>query len=272
MPGFLAAAPAIISAGSALAGAFGKRKKLAPIDVTPLAQTIKAGAARQRQGVLRLRPSLQPLTSQLKTGTEQAVQEAGEAGRTSSAKFLEDIGQLYSPEATRNTANLYSQRVLEQQPTIEQARRESLAATGGLNRGAASRSATQAASDLATTLSRGQQDIALQGEQDRQQALAAAKEKAFNLDQNFIQQKLGIDRDTLGTIFSTGREDLIREALDLLNINTNETQQMLDLQKFGINQNYAGSVAGAQGHNELLNTLLQGGLQGLSTIYGKKAG
>ena len=259
-----------VSAASALGGLFGKRKKPAPVNVTPLMTTIQQGAQRQREALAGLRPGLQPFTQNYQTGINQALNTAGESGRASSAQYLQDIGKTFSPEADARLANTLSQRVLEQQPALAQQQREQLAATGGLQRGAASRASTQLSNQLAQDLSRGQTDLALQQEQQRQGALREATTKAFDLDQNFIQQKLGINKDTLATVFNTGREDLIREALGLLGIDANTTQQQLDLQKFGLNQDLARSTAGAQGRNELLNTLLQGGLQGLSTYFTQK--
>lgn len=270
--GFWAAAiPAAISAGSAIAGAFGKRKKPKPVDVTPLLQTIQQGAQRQRQGVATIRPGLQPFTQGLQTGTEQALKSAQEAGRTSSARYLEDIGRTFDQTGDR-FANTLSQRVLEQQPALNQQTREALAASGGLQRGAASRALVDVNRGLATDLARGQTDLALQQAQEKQNAIRSATEKVFNLDQDFVKTKLGVDRDTLATVFQTGREDLIREALQLLGIDESESAQKLDVQKFGLNQVLARDVAGAQGQNDLLNTLLQGGLQGLSTYFASKGG
>lgn len=271
LPALVAAAPAIISAGSALAGAFGKRKKPKAANVTPLLESIQQGAERQRQQVGTLRPALQPFTQKFQAGTEQALKSAQEAGRASSAKYLEDIGRTFDQTGDR-FANTLSQRVMEQQPALNQQTREALAASGGLNRGSASRALVDVNRGLATDLARGQTDLALQQAQEKQNAIRGATEKIFNLDQDFVKTKLGVDRDTLATVFSTGREDLIREAMQLLGINENENAQKLDIQKFGINQDLARSASDAQGRNSLLDTLLQGGLQGLSAYASSRGG
>src|SRR6185369_6021604 len=243
-----------LSAGSALAGAFGKRKKPKAVNVTPLLQSIQQGADRQRQQIGTLRPSLQPFTQSFQTGTTGAVNEAQNASRAASTKYLQDIGQTFDRTGDQFAQTL-SQRTLEQQPVQQQALRENLAATGGLQRGAASRATTQLAGQTAQDLARGQTDLALQQAQEKQNAIRSATEKIYNIDQDTIKSKLGIDRDTLATVFQTGRQDLIDEAMQLLGISQNEQAQTLDVQKFGINQDLARSTSGAQSRNSLLDTL-----------------
>jgi len=271
MPFPLAAIPAIASVGSSIAGAFGKRKKPAPIDVTPLAKTIQQGASRQRQAVGNVRPGLAPFTGNLVGGTNQAVQEAEQARRGLSSQYLSDVGRTFD-NTGEEFANTLSRRLSQQQPAAQQALRENLAATGGLNRGAASRASTNLAGDFARSLAEGQENLALNQAQEKSGAIRAATEKIYGMDEDFVNKKLGVSRDTLATVFQTGREDLIREAEALLGIDRSESDQMLDLQKFQINQNYARSADAAQGRNSLLDTLLRGGLQGVSSIAASRGG
>src|SRR3990172_6323721 len=129
------AVPLAISAGTALGGLLGKRKKPKPVDVTPLISTIKQGAERQRQMTTALRPSLQPFTEQFRTGTGQAVGTAGTERGARTAQYIQDVERTFSPETEAKLASTLSHRVLEQQPALAQQQREALAASGGLQRG-----------------------------------------------------------------------------------------------------------------------------------------
>jgi len=143
-------------------------------------------------------------------------------------------------------------------PAAQQALRENLAATGGLNRGAAIRplqqpvlQASQQAADQAF-------NIQSQADQDtiarREQALGTL----FNTEQGAALQKLGIDEDTARTLMETGRSDVLGRAMQLAGIEGQRTQGLLDIETLAQRQDMAKDAAKRQQKTALLNMLGQG--------------
>lgn len=242
----------LIAAGAGLtaAGMFGKKKKVQTPDYTPLINEIKAGAERQKGLVTTVRPESTAMGEQYKKDIGAATEASQEQARQSSKNFLQDIGKSTQVEG-QQLSDILRSRVLGAQPELQKQNREAMAATGGLQRGAAVKGAQQIQQQASQKIAEGEQEIALQ----QQQAINQAKTQAQNLDQQLINDKLGIDKDTLMKLYDTGRTDLINEANALLGIEQTTGGQVLDVMKAQQGANLAGQVSAAQQRQALLDSL-----------------
>lgn len=244
--------PALIAGGAALAagGILGKRKSVSAPDYTPLIDQINQSAAKQRDIVTNEQPQLAAAGTKYQTDINKAVDTSQNQARQSSAQFLQDIGKSTQFQG-QQLSDILAQRVLGQQPELQKQLRENMAATGGLQRGAAVKGSQALAQNAVGQIAQGNQQIALQ----QQAALNQAKGQAQQLDQQLISDKLGIDKDTLLKLYDTGRTDLINEANSLLGIEQNTSQAIENVTGAQIGANTASQVSAAQQRDALLNSL-----------------
>lgn len=145
-------------------------------------------------------------------------------------------------------------------PAAQQAIRENLAATGGLNRGVAVRALQQPV--LQASQQAADESFNIQSEAD--QANIARREQAlgtlFNTEQGAALTKLGIDKDTARTLMETGRSDVLNRALQLTNIEGQRTQGLLDIETLAQQQSAAQDAAKRGRLGQVLSTV--GGLGG----------
>ncbi len=249
--------PLAIGGGLAAGGIAGSvlgKKKVSPIDISPFLSTIRAAEERQRGIASGLRGQLTPLGVQFQTGVGAAADTAQQAARERAQQFLSEIAGPTSEIAQTQRAQA-RQSILGNIPEAQRAVRESAAATGGLQRGAAVSALAEVPRQAVSDLAQVEQGISLQELGVKQQAL----QSVFNLDEQLIQDRLGIDRDTLGAIFQSGREDLIREATSLLGISEQSTSDILDALGIQATGQQAAQSAEAAQRQALFNALIQAG-------------
>ncbi len=218
---------------------FGKKRKTPSYDLQAMVDTIRNSQNK-----------LQALNTPLKTGVGDLGDKAAEARRTSSQNFLTEIGKTTDLQG-KELSDILRQRVMGAQPGQEAALRENLAATGGLNRGAAGAAFTNLATTNAQAIGQGEQELAVQALQNKAEAI----KQVYQLDDNFINNRLGIDKDTLLQIYQSDRQDLINEA-----------NQLLGIQEFSGNQATASSLSSQTQNQNTLNALIGAG----ATIYGSR--
>lgn len=244
------AIPIAIGAGLTAAGMFGKKKKVSTPDYTPLINEIKAGAQRQKGIATSVRPQTTQMGEQYKKDIGASTEASQAEARKSSSQFLQDIGKSTQVQG-QQLSDILRSRTLGAQPELQKQLREQMAATGGLQRGAAVKGAQQLQGQAAQQIAQGEQEIALQ----QQNAINQAKTQAQNLDQQLISDKLGIDKDTLMKLYDTGRMDLINEASSLLGIEQTAGQNITSLMGAQISANQASEIASAQNRQALLDSL-----------------
>lgn len=261
-------APLLIGAGLAGAGILGSSlmggKASAP-DIGPLLDAINREAQTQTSLAKNLPGQLSPLGPKYQAGVKGALSDAEKARQTSAQEFLNQLGQ--NQTLTGQSLNdLLTRQAYANVPGQEEKIRENLAATGGLQRGAAATLLGQPELQAAEQVQQGLGQLNLQQQQQR----AAALDKINTMDENFIQQKLGIDRDTLTALYQTGREDLINEANQLLGISQNQTQQLLGAEEFGLEGQIAANAANQAAKQAPFQQL--SGLGGTLLGYGALSG
>jgi hypothetical protein len=109
------------------------------------------------------------------------------------------------------------------------------------------------------------------GEQAIQQQQLVAQQNAmqqvYQMDENVIQNTLGITKDDLLTLYQSGRQDLINEANSLLGIEQTTTGQMVDVMGTGQRADVASQIAALNRQQQFYNSLIGAG----GTMMGKGA-
>lgn len=253
-----------VGAGMTLAGALMKRRKPQLPDMTGLTNMVNSGAEANR-GLIRSAFAKTPaMAAKFQADTGAAV-GAADAARTGVMDRYRADSERTNVVEGQSLSDVLRQRVMETQPELQAASREALAASGGLNRGAAPAAAMRIATEAGRGIGEGEQAIALQQmEHKRQMVDSIAK-----MDESWVRDKLGISRETLATIYQSGREDLIAEANAMLGVNENQQDSLLGIEQNKNTMNFARSAAGAEQRNMLLNTLMGAGMTTMA--YGATA-
>lgn len=254
----------IIAAGAA--GSLLGKKKVKTPDLTPLFQANDASAGTQKQTAQALTGKLAPLSDTYEQNRGNLSQSLVDSVASRGKQFQAEQATL-GDTAARNLSNSLRQNVLSAQPEIQEQLRSSLAASGGLQRGAAPAAFARAGQEAARAIGQGEATI----QQQRLQGLQQASQQVFGADVGAVSQATGLDADTLNVLLSSGREDLIREAQQLIEIERNRVSNQLQLQQNQNTAQLAQDAARAQGSNALLQSLLQAGGQAIGSYYGSKA-
>lgn len=254
-------------AGVGLAGSiFGKKKK-ASVDLTPYKQQIGKGATQQRDLVNQQFESLKPLTEQygqqradLSGQIEPRFEQIGK-------DLMTGYGQVGDAEQQAIQAALARQQTIGARnlPLQQQAIREGLASAGQLRTGGAAR-ALQAP---VTQFQQQQADMrsGMESEGLARQAgrLERGTEAQANLAKEAFSTKLGMDKETMDSLLSMNRTDLIEQAAALRGISKEETQSMLSLLGIQTNVDLANQAAANQRQQAIWSGLagLGGSLMGM---------
>ncbi len=241
------------------------KRKINTPNLTPLINTANQGADKQVQLAQGLTSSLAPVNAQYKTDAM-----ANSAGLKTDVAGL---GKAYIDAQTKNAgdaatlaSNTLKQNVLTAQPDIQRSLRESLSASGGLDRGAAPAAFARAGEAAANQI--GQGEAAIQTE--KLKAVNDATQKVFGANVDAVTTATGMDASTIQTLLNSGRQDLINEAQSIMQAERDRTSNLLGIQQNGNTQQLASETAGAAGENSLIQALLQSGGQALGGYIGSK--
>lgn len=168
-------------------------------------------------------------------GFEQKAGQLGEefvTGATGRAQeFARGLQQVEDPSFVKREQGKAQELAFRNLPAVQQQIRENLAATGGLQRGAATRAlqapvlqASRAASDAGFQI---QQQAAGREIERKERGL----DTIFQTEQGAALTKLGIDRNTASILLQTGREDILNKAMSIAGIEQQRTQGLLDIEQ-----------------------------------------
>lgn len=268
--------PAIIG-GAAVAGGvagslFGKKKK--PVDYTPqMTALTKQSSQKQRDLISQQFNELQPMTEDYETKRT----ELSESIQPGYQKIGEQLAQGYSAVNQAEKQNLEDILNTRQQqsarniPLQQQLLREQLAASGGLRTGGAAKvmqapvlQGQQEQADLASTLSQ-------QAQAAQTGRLEKGTEAQASLAKEALTTKLGIDEDTMNTLFQTGRTDLIEKLGAYRGVESDELQSLLSIMGVKASQSAAEAAGYNQNKQALYNALIGVGGNLIGQGVGKKA-
>jgi len=189
------------------------------------------------QGLGRQRGEVEKGFAQLPQFSQQFEKKQGELGQG----FV-DTSRQQAMDFGRNLENIDTSDMVKQRqakaqelafrnlPAAQQALRENLAATGGLNRGAAIRSLQQPVLQASQQAADQAFNIQSQADQDTIARREQALEGLFKTEQGAALQKLGIDKDTARLLMENGRSDVLERASALAGIESARTQGLLDIE------------------------------------------
>lgn len=258
--------PLLVMAGTSLASSLmNKKKKVGTPDPTNLVTASNVGADTQIRTAQGLTKALQPLSATYKTDSaaNSSALKADTAGLGKA--YLESMKTL-GDEAGTNASNTLKQNVLAAQPDIQRSLRETLAASGGLDRGAAPVAAARAGQEAAAQIGQGESAIA----QQKIANLEAATTRVFGANTAAVTQATGMDQDTINTLLASGRQDLISEAQAIMQAERDRTSNLIGIQQNANTTKLAAETASAGGQNALLQSLLGATGQAVGSYYGSK--
>ena len=191
-----------------------------------LEQRTQTGAQRQRDIIGGARKEVAPLGGQFKSSIGTAVNTAEQRRRALAGDFLSNLGKGQKALGTAQFGQA-KQQILGALPELQRAAREGSAATGGLKRGAAATAIQAPVTQAGAALGDVAGDIAIQAQTQKNQAFS----NIFQGDRAFELQKLGIDQDVAETLLSTGRSDILQEALQLAGVEGQLTADLLGIEQ-----------------------------------------
>jgi len=228
-----------------------KRKTNLP-DTKALTDTVNAGTARQNEIASALPGKLAPLSGQYQGNLENAVNTARSGLTAEGDKLVSGVGDTSSEMFQKESAQL-KQNALDASTAAARLQRNNLAAGGNLNSGAGVSAARNLAVETAKNITQGQTALGVQSLAAKQQAL----QSVYQQNAELVHNTLGINADEFKTLLSSGRQDLIDEATNLLNISQNDTNSKLQIGQIGQNRQIASELGNAQGRNDLNSSIVQ---------------
>lgn len=263
----IAAGAGMSIAGGLLAG----RRKKPNIDIAGMENTARQGAMEQRGIADALRGGLdtgranyRDEADRLGLGIQKDLTKLGE-NYGANINRLGDVDKLQTEAMKRQAQERAHRNVPQQQQMI----REALASSGGMRTGAAGRAlmqpgmqAAQQSADFAS-----EADIAQLGRTSARQRDAV--DAVYTSAAGARLERLGLDKQTLQTLFDSGRHDLIQHAAQMAGISQQLTNDLLGIH--GTKANVAiADAAGANQRNQMIGQIL-GNLGGRTLAGGMGA-
>jgi hypothetical protein len=253
------------------------------LNLSQLFNTIQNAGQYQQQLINQLPTNLQQQYQQYIQSNQGAINTLQTGTTALGNDFLSQISNVYgpnSPAAQAQTAAL-KQQVYAGVPQQTQAVSEALAATGGFNRGAATRALSQVPLQAATQVSQGIANIAATQTAAQQNATAQAINKVLGMNDQVLQQQFGLSQQQALNLLQYGRQDQINQLTELINQSNTETNQLLGVEGAGATNQFNQQVANNAQQQGIINGLIGvgtgalgagynalGGWQGISTALG----
>lgn len=262
-------APAVaIGAGLAaggLAGSIFGRKRVPRFDPSGINRLIKQGGQEQRESIARLRPETTRQLNQFTTGIDTAQTEANTARNAERERYLSETDPITSRLLQSQTDQL-KRTTFGAIPEAQQAVREALAASGGLQRGVSAESLAQVPLQVAQQFGEGAASLQQESLRERQNVLA----NLHSEESQAIAQNLGIDRDTYQTVLNTGNQALINELNALIEESKGRTEGLVNAEAARQTGNIAAGSADAANRQAIFQSLTQlgGTVAGLGSPVG----
>lgn len=262
-PGISHIVPAVaIGAGLAaggLAGSIFGKKKIPTYDVSGINRLIEQGGQEQRRTIGQIRPETQKLLDTFQGSATAAQDKANAARAAEKTNYLKEIDPVQS-RLLQNQTDQLKRTTFGAIPEAQQATREALAASGGLNRGVSAESLAKVPLQAAQQFSEGAaglQQTALKNQQDVLANLHSEESSA-------IAKNLGIDEDTYNTILNTGDSALMAELNGLIEESKNRNQGLINAEQFRQTGNVASAAADNANQQAIYSSLtnLGGNLMG----------
>lgn len=232
------------SVGGVVSGLLNKGGVSAP-DLSALFKTIKDAGVYEKDLIKALPADLQKQYETYKSSNAENLGELKTGTKALTDKLQSDMAGLYDPNAPAVRASLDAakQAIYADLPGQQDAIRQALAATGGLDRGTASKQLAAPVLQAASKYSQTVANTTAQQLQQKQQAQQQTIQTIMNMDNNVLQQTFGMNKEQALTIMNSNRQDLKDQLTDLVNQSRNQTSQTLGVQSADIQNKYNAEVA-----------------------------
>lgn len=227
------------------------------IDAGALTRIAEQNAATQRDILGRKKLALQPLTDQYKTDRTNFSSQIEPGTENLLTKYGQDLSGVDAMQKTANDTAAIANREqnFRDVPELQRSIRESLGGNGLLRSGGAVGAVAAPVIDAARSsrdFSSGLDTARLADNARRSEGLATT---GFNARTSALNKRLGVDEDTLNTLASMGRSDLVDEYTSLAGI-----EDQLGSNKLGIEQakqasDQAQAAANASRRGQIISSL-----------------
>lgn len=230
--------------GGVVSGLINSGRDLPTVDIQGLLNTINSSGQYQQQLINsmpdQIKQQLMQYSQSLGAGADKY--KAAIQGLTQSLQGKS--AQLYGPNSDAAVAAKTSakENIYSTLPGTQNAIRNALAATGGLNRGQASASLAQPYMQAAQQYGQQAGQIDATQTAQSQQAQQKALELATSMDASMFQNLFGMTKDQAAQILTTGTQALREQLAQLLNQSNTQTNQILGAEGVSVNNAYQNAV------------------------------
>lgn len=235
-------------------------------DLSALFRTIDTAGENQRDMINALPAELKKQYDEYKASNEAAASALQSGTAALGEKYKAETAALYDPNAPAVKAALDAAKtsIYADLPAQQNAIRQALAATGGFNRGTASKQL--AAPVIQAGQQYGQQvaNVTAQQLQQKQQAQQSALSTILSMDQNTLQSLFGMSKEQALQIMQSNRDDLKDQLADLVNQSVTQTQQKLGVQGAQIQNQYQADIAKKAQKDAMTGAWVDLGAEGIS--------
>lgn len=242
----------IAGTAAGLVGGLGRKKTPNPPDVAPLIAAANEGYNREKGITEALPDKLAPLGDKYQTSLRDAVTKARADLATAGDNYVSGVGDTSNAMYT-DQSKLLKQDALDASAAAGRQMRNTLAAGGTLNSGGGVGAARTLATNTANEIARGSTELGIQALGAKQKALA----DVYGQDANMVHNALGIDQTMFQKLLDSGREDLINEALQLIQESQNQTGAITGAIQTGQTRQMASDYANAASRNDLTSSIIQ---------------
>lgn len=252
--------------GGVVSGLLNKGGVSAP-DLSALFRTIDAAGVNQRQMINALPTELQKQYADYKAANVAAgtALQTGTTALTDQLKTQTEA--LYGPNAPAVQAAIEAQKtaIYADLPGQQAAIREALAATGGFDRGTASKQLAAPVIQAGAKMAQSVANITAQQLQQKQAAELAAINTVNTMDNNVLQSMFGMNKEQALNILNSNRQDLKDQLASLINQSTTQTNQTLGVQGAQIQNQYQADVAAKAQRDAMNNAWVNLGVNAADT-------
>jgi hypothetical protein len=236
--------------GGIAAGLIGSAQGEKSIDLNQLLNTIAQAGQYQKSIINALPPQIMQRLQQYAQSLQGAGQQYQGNIENQLQKYQTSVSDIYGPNSeaaiAANAANL--RNIYSQVPGTENAIRNALAATGGLQRGNAGVALAQPYVQAANQYGQTAAGVTAQQTAAQQQAKQQALNVVNQMEAGVFQNLFGMSKEQATTILNTGNAALQNQLAELITQSQRQTEETLGVQ-------------GIQAQNAYQNALQQQGYQ-----------
>lgn len=241
-------------------------------NLTQLFQTIQSAGANQKSMIDQLPAELKPLYDQYIASTTQAGQSLQTGTNAVGQGLMSGTQANYSPDVAKAAEDAAKTAIYADLPGQQDAIREALAASGGFDRGTASKQLAAPVIQAGAKYAQSVENITAQQLQAKQQATQQAMNTIASMNDQALQSVFGMTKEQATQILTGNRQDLKDQLTALVNQSNTETNQTLGVEGANAMNQYGQQVAQNAQSTALTNGIVKLGADTASAAPGFLSG